>query len=177
MSIPEKDDPTKIGIGDESAWPLLSDLDLAICVRAADTVRPTRLASAASYLSKNVQPPAGSHPTASRKAHRPFPTLTTLPDVRPKREARVAVWGEEEFRKRWITRRSRRVEPDRDRCCQAGSGHRALVVRVVPVRPRRGPPHGATRTGRRDGRRVHRPRVRQRTARPRRDLTDRHRGV
>ena len=30
MSIPEKDDPTKIGIGDESAWPLLSDLDLAI---------------------------------------------------------------------------------------------------------------------------------------------------
>jgi len=67
MSIPEKDDPTKIGSGDESTWPLLSDLDLAICVRAADTVRPTRLASAASYPSKNVQPPAGSHPTASRK--------------------------------------------------------------------------------------------------------------
>ncbi len=32
MSIPEKDDPTKIGIGDESAWPLLSDLDLDVVV-------------------------------------------------------------------------------------------------------------------------------------------------
>jgi hypothetical protein len=72
--MPEHDDQTEIqteiGRVDEVAWPLLSELDLAICVGAADTIRPTRLAA-----TPPGQPPATavSRPTASRES------TTTVP--------------------------------------------------------------------------------------------------